>query len=188
MSADGLDQVRGLMAVLMQGESTGDEDAVLLRWDRGWAALEAAVPEGAVRPRVFVEEWAEPPMAAGAWVPDLVRRAGGEPFVAPPGTSDLAVSWEEVLEFDPQLVLLAVRGQGLQLAPESWMTIEGWNRVEAAAEGRVLSVDDSLLLRPTLRLLDGATLLQALIGEAFWGWKSVHHPGIRRLDKGKRDN
>jgi iron complex transport system substrate-binding protein len=42
------------------------------------AAVEAAVA-GRGRPRVLVLEWTDPPFLAGHWVPELVRRAGGEP-------------------------------------------------------------------------------------------------------------
>lgn len=36
------------------------------------------------RPVVYCEEWSDPPMAAGNWVPEAVRAAGGRyPFVAP---------------------------------------------------------------------------------------------------------
>jgi len=36
------------------------------------------------RPIVYCEEWSDPPMAAGNWVPDAVRAAGGRyPFVDP---------------------------------------------------------------------------------------------------------
>src|SRR5207247_2488681 len=33
---------------------------------------------GRRRPRVFVNEWLEPPYAAGHWVPELVAAAGGD--------------------------------------------------------------------------------------------------------------
>ena len=37
------------------------------------------------RLRVYIEEWHDPPMASGNWVPELVRLAGGEPFPLRPG-------------------------------------------------------------------------------------------------------
>ena len=143
-----------------------DQDGDRRLWDEGWAALAARVPDGAPRPRVYIEEFRCPPKAAGGWVPDMVRIAGGEPFLTPPGSGDWEVSWEEMMEFDPQLVLLL----GLDRAPEEWMAIEGWDRVEAAREGRIYSVEGKPFSAPGLDLLDGGRLLQALIGEAFWGW------------------
>lgn len=160
---------------------SGEAEALAQAWDRGWAALSARIPAGATRPRVFIEEWHQPPMAAGNWVPDLVRRAGGEPFMLTPGSLSLEVSWEEVMEFDPQLVLISLCGLGLKQAPEQWLKIEGWDRVDAAAAGRVFSVEDSLFNRPSMGLLEGGRLLQGLIGEGFWGWPRVQDARLLRL-------
>jgi iron complex transport system substrate-binding protein len=42
-----------------------------------YAALQATVPPAA-KPKVYMEEWHEPPYVAGSWVPDMVTLAGGE--------------------------------------------------------------------------------------------------------------
>jgi len=178
-----LAEVRGCLAELGRALDLGQAaEALARRWDEGWASLDAAVPPGAERPRVFIEEWHQPPMAAGNWVPDMVRAAGGEAFLTAPGSQSLEVSWEEVMEFDPQIVVLSVCALGLSHAPENWMKMEGWDRVEAAREGRIFSVDDSLFNRPSLGLLDGGRILQSLIGEAFWGRQSCRDPRVRRLE------
>jgi iron complex transport system substrate-binding protein len=177
-----LAEVRSCLLELGGALGLSDEAEVLAQaWDGAWAALSARIPEGAVRPRVFIEEWHQPPMAAGNWVPDLVRRAGGEPFLLTPGSLSLEVSWEEVMEFDPQVVVVSICGLGLKQAPGQWMKIEGWNRVDAAAAGRVFSVDDSLFNRPSMGLLDGGRLLQGLIGESFWGWPRLQDSRVLRL-------
>ena len=48
------------------------EDRARDRIDR----LRSATPDGDDRPVVYCEEWGDPPMAAGNWVPDAVRVAG----------------------------------------------------------------------------------------------------------------
>jgi ABC-type Fe3+-hydroxamate transport system substrate-binding protein len=83
------------------------------------------------RPRVYIQVGAQPPLAAEQAVQDRVRAAGGEPFLIPPGGST-RVSWEELMEFDPQLVLYAVRGQGRAFDPSEFLGIEGWDKTEAA--------------------------------------------------------
>ena len=50
------------------------------------AAVERAVA-GRPRPRVLVLEWTDPPYLAGHWVPELVRRAGGQPVGAFPASA-----------------------------------------------------------------------------------------------------
>jgi ABC-type Fe3+-hydroxamate transport system substrate-binding protein len=145
--------------------------------------LAGRVPPGAVRPRVFILRGSRPPRAAGDGVPDLVAVIGGEAFLPTPGSPGLEVSWEEVMEFDPQFVLISLCPPEKDpcFAPEDWMKIEGWNRVEAAAMGRVFSVETCLFSRPDAGLLEDARFLQDLVGEAFWGWPPCPDPRLRRL-------
>jgi len=120
-------------------------------------------------------------MAAGNWVPDLVRLVGGEPFLLPPGSLSRELSWEELMEFDPQVVIYSICGLGLKRAPEEFLRVEGWDKTEAARKRAVFSVDDDLFNRPGPRLLEGGRLLQHLIGESYWGWPKVESVALRRL-------
>lgn len=154
---------------------------MLRRWDDGWARVSEKVPSHAPRPRVFAQAWHDPPRVFGDWMPDLLRLAGGEPFLTPPGSQSLDVSWEEVMEFDPQVVLISLPGIGLDYDPRDWLETEGWDRVEAAVSGRVACLDPALFSRPSLALLDAAGIVQGLIGEAAWGWPAGDDPRVRRL-------
>jgi len=118
-------------------------------------------------------------------VPDLVARIGGEPFMATPGSLGLEVTWEEVMEFDPHFVLISLcpPDPGSGFAPEDWMQIEGWNRVDAAARGLVFAVDACLFARQDAGLMADARLLQDLVGEAFWGWPPCMDARVRRLKR-----
>lgn len=71
---------------------------------------------GRPRPRVLVLEWTDPPYLAGHWVPELVRRAGGEPVGAVEGGRSVAVAWEALPAAD--VVLIAPCGFGLDAALE----------------------------------------------------------------------
>ena len=150
-------------------------------FEAGLASLGTRVPADAPRPRVYVEEWHQPPMAAGNWVPDLVRLAGGEPFLMAPGSLSREVSWEEVMEFDPQVVIYSICGLGLKRAPEEFLKVEGWDKTEAAKKRAVFTIDDDLFNRPGMRLIEGGKLMQGLIGEAYWGWDKVTSQALRRL-------
>ena len=60
--------------------------------------VDRALDAGHERPVVYCEEWSDPPMAAGNWVPDAVAAAGGRyPFVAP-GERSQEVDDEAVAE------------------------------------------------------------------------------------------
>jgi iron complex transport system substrate-binding protein len=74
------------------------------------AAVERAVAHRP-RPRVLVLEWTDPAYLAGHWVPELVRRAGGQPVGALPGERSVAAAWADLPEAD--LVVVAPCGYDL---------------------------------------------------------------------------
>ncbi|MFC7068029.1 helical backbone metal receptor [Halobaculum lipolyticum] len=109
------------------------------------------------RPVVYAEEWGEPPMAAGNWVPDAVAAAGGRcPFVAP-GERSRAVDADDVAAAEPDHAVLHWCGENR--APSATAFADrGWD-VDAA----VHVVDDALLNQPGPRLIDGVETLAALL-------------------------
>jgi iron complex transport system substrate-binding protein len=119
----------------------------------------AAVRERAPvdRPVVYCEEWADPPMAAGNWVPDAVEAAGGRyPFV-PAGERSREADTDAVRDADPDHAVVHLCGTGEQ------------TDVDPAArwglDADVHVVDDSLLNQPSPRLVDGIEHLAGLLRE-----------------------
>lgn len=131
-------------------------------------------------PRVYIQVGVDPPLAAEEAVQARVRAAGAEPFRIPPGGSR-RVSWEEVMEFEPQLVLYAVRGQGRAFDPGEFLGIEGWDRTEAAVMRRVYSCDAELFDPAAGRLDEGEAVLKGLLAENFLGGSEFESPWVRRL-------
>ncbi|WP_253738443.1 helical backbone metal receptor [Halohasta salina] len=112
-----------------------------------------ALADGEARPVVYCEEWSDPPMAAGNWVPDAVEAVGGQyPFVAP-GERSQEVDRDTVAAADPDHAVLHICGTGEQVSP-SRLGDRGWE-LDAA----VHVVDDSLLNQPSPRLIEGIELL-----------------------------
>lgn len=127
--------------------------------DRRLAAVDDRVKRGlaadetATRPVVYCEEWSDPPMAAGNWVPDAIAAAGGRyPFVDP-GERSQEVDRETVAAADPDHVVLHICGTGDQVSADR-LTDRGWQ-----LDASVHVVDDSLLNQPSPRLIDGIELL-----------------------------
>jgi iron complex transport system substrate-binding protein len=121
------------------------------------------------RRRVFILEWIEPPFGAGHWVPDLVVAAGGEPVLARPGDRSVAVTWEEIAAAQPEIIVVAPCGFGLdQAGAQARMILD---LVPDTAE--VWAIDaDAVMVRPGPRLVDGVEALASLI----------HGVGARRAD------
>jgi iron complex transport system substrate-binding protein len=115
------------------------------------------------RPRIYIEEWDKPPMAAGNWVPEMVLAAGGEPFNRELGQLSREISWEELMEFDPEIAVYSICGVGLHFDPAAFLRVEGWNTLQAAKAGAVYSVNDDYFNIPGPRLAQGVALLRELM-------------------------
>lgn len=113
---------------------------------------------GVSRPTVYCEEWSDPPMVAGNWVPEVVVAAGGTYPFRDPGERSREVTREEVTAADPEYVILHVCGRGDRVDPETVRERE-WGLDGA----KVRVVDDSLLNQPSPRLVEGVERLAALV-------------------------
>jgi iron complex transport system substrate-binding protein len=108
------------------------------------------------RPVVYCEEWGDPPMAAGNWVPDAVAAAGGRYPFCDPGDRSQEVTRERVERADPEHVVIHHCGHGDHADPDL-LADRGW---ELDAEVHVL--DDDLLNQPSPALFDGIETLADL--------------------------
>jgi iron complex transport system substrate-binding protein len=116
----------------------------------------AAALAGRPRPRVLVLEWTDPPFLPGHWVPELVRRAGGEPISGVDGGRSVAVSWAEIADGQrPDAVVVTPCGYGLDGACEQAAA------VTAQLPGVPLVAIDSAsyVVRAGPRLVDGIEAL-----------------------------
>jgi iron complex transport system substrate-binding protein len=147
-------------AVLTLGERLGATDsaaAVATRMRGRLDAVRKAVGGATARPRVFVAEWLDPPYAAGHWVPEMVWIAGGEEIAGRPGERSFRTSWPEVLQEDPELVVLAPCGYDLErtLAEASGVDLGGCAAVAVDANAH--------FSRPAPRVVEGVELLAHLL-------------------------
>jgi iron complex transport system substrate-binding protein len=129
------------------------------------------------KPRVYIEEWPalqdssgklNPPMVSGNWVPEVLRIAGGREL---PGTSrelSREVTLEEITLFDPEMIVLSICGAGTTAEKFLITSRAGWEGITAVKEGNIFVIDDSLLNRPGLRLIEGAQRLYA------WMFEMLH--------------
>lgn len=157
-----------------------------------------AVEAAGNRPRVAVIEWLDPPMAAGNWVPELLRLAGGDDALAATSTNgaDSAsgqagatepdapakshwIDWADVAAADPDVVLLTPCGFELDRVVSEARSAAVWPHLvglRATREGRLVAVDGHHLFnRPGPRLVDSLELLAELL-----------HPGVFQFAATKR--
>ena len=142
------------------------------------AALDSPEP----RPRVVCIEWTDPLMVGGHWVPEMVRLAGGLDVLGDEEAPSRYVSWDEVVDAQPQVMIVMPCGydlaKTLELVPEV-ATRPGFDELEAVRTGRVVAVDGSAYFsRPGPRIVQGLEILAAAVraepgdpapeGAAYW--------------------
>jgi iron complex transport system substrate-binding protein len=114
---------------------------------------------GAIRPRVFCEEWGKPLIASQKWVAELVEAAGGE-FLGVPGAQQSA---DAVMAQNPDVLIAAWCGAGDRVPLEKITRDRGWNEMRAVKQGRVYCINDEFLNTPAPTLLSGLRALAAAI-------------------------
>lgn len=71
---------------------------------------------GRRRPRVLALEWLDPPFAPGHWIPEMIDAAGGENLAGTVGSRSVEIPWADIEGLDPDRLLLAPCGYGLEQA------------------------------------------------------------------------
>ena len=102
---------------------------------------------GRPRPTVVMLEWTDPIFAMGNWAPALVEVANGEPLCGNKGRHSFAIPFEQVLEADPDFLIVAPCGFDFKRACEEQPVLEaypGWNDLKAVRTGRVAFADGNL--------------------------------------------
>jgi iron complex transport system substrate-binding protein len=115
------------------------------------------------RPRVALLEWLDPPFSTGHWNPELIRLAGGEDGLGREGAKSVALRWEDVIAYRPEVVVIACCGfTAERTMPETAVLgrLPGWPDLPAVRDGRVHVADGAAYFsRPGPRLLDSLELL-----------------------------
>ena len=120
-------------------------------------------------PSVFCAEWLDPLYNSGHWMPELVEYAGGVEVMGRPGDPSIPVSLDSVIEKDPEVILFAVCGYGVERTlrelPSALKTDTRWDKQLAAfRNGRVYVLDGpSYYNRSGPRLVTGLEILAGLL-------------------------
>ncbi|GLY22372.1 ABC transporter substrate-binding protein [Micromonospora sp. NBRC 101691] len=154
-----LDEVLGTILAVGRRAGVPERAEALVAALRDRLAAVAAAVAGQHRPRVAVVEWADPPFAAGHWIPDLVSAAGGTPVAAHPGARSAPTTWSALTDAAPEVVL--VTPCGFDLAGATGQAEQVAARFPGTA---VWAVDaDALVVRPGPRLVDGVEAIAAIL-------------------------
>jgi iron complex transport system substrate-binding protein len=140
------------------------------------------------RPRVFCLEWLDPVYCSGHWMPEMVEIAGGVDALGRKGTDSVRISWDDVLKWAPEVLIVTPCGFNLEKVIEQapqLFAYPGWSELPAVRDDRVYAVDaNSYFARPGPRVVDGTELLAHLIHPEFVEWKGSQE-AFRRIEFSK---
>lgn len=121
----------------------------------------------APRPRVVCLEWVDPQMVAANWMPELIELAGATNTLTRAGERTVYSRWEDVVAFDPEVLVVAPCGFDLERAWGELAILErlpGWNQLAAVRGGRVWAADGNAYFnRSGPRLIDSLEILAWLV-------------------------
>jgi iron complex transport system substrate-binding protein len=130
------------------------------------ARIEAVVERtrrAALRPRVMVLEWIDPPFSSGHWTPELVEMAGGVEGIGRSGMPSVTTAWEDIAAWAPEAMIIACCGYSVERTLVDLPILRGrpgWAELPCVRDGRVYVVDGSAYFsRPGPRLVDSLEIL-----------------------------
>ena len=126
------------------------------------------------RPRAFCMEWMDPIYCCGHWVPEMIRIAGGIDELGREGTDSVRISWDDVVRWAPEVLIVMPCGFHMEKAAEQarrLFSYPGWCDLPAVQQGRVYAVDaNSYFARPGPRVVEGTELLAHLLHPDHFEW------------------
>jgi iron complex transport system substrate-binding protein len=163
--------VEGILGYIRRlGAMVGAADRAAAYAEKAKAHIEmvrAAAARLPRRPKVYFEEWDEPPITGIRWVAELVRIAGGDDIF--PERAERPLAKDRILA-DPQEAarrmpdIVIGSWCGKRFRPEKVAAREGWADVPAVRDGELHEVKSPIILQPgPAALFDGLDALHAII-------------------------
>ena len=119
------------------------------------------------RPRMYFEEWDEPPITGIRWVAELMRIAGGDDVFPERAAEPLAkqrilADAGEVVRRAPDIIVGSWCGK--KFRPERVAARPGWDAIPAVRDGELHEVKSPLILQPgPAALTDGLRALADIV-------------------------
>ena len=119
------------------------------------------------RPRVACLEWIDPLMAGGNWIPEMVEIAGGSYGLAAAGEHSPTITWETLLELQPEVIILMPCGFKIPQSQTDLPVLTShpdWKKLPAVQSGRVYIADGNAYFnRPGPRIVESVEMLAEIL-------------------------
>ena len=159
-----LDYIRRLGALVSVVDKA---NALAVRLQQGLDDIAAAARVLPRRPKVYFEEWDDPPITGIRWVAELIRIAGGDDIFPERAAESLAKQRiledpDEVIHRAPDIILGSWCGKKFQ--PGKVAARPGWSAIPAVRDGELHEIKSPLILQPgPAALTDGVAAIAAII-------------------------
>ena len=119
------------------------------------------------RKKVICIEWLDPLYVAGHWIPELIEIAGGINGLSTKGQRSYKISFSEIIDFDPDVVLFMPCGFDLErtlreserlTCHRDWKSLSAYNNNELFALNAL-----SYFSRPSPRVVTGLEIISKII-------------------------
>lgn len=152
-----------------------DKGLVLMRdMQAKLGAIQDAAAKLPRRPRIYFEEWDEPPISAIRWVSELMGIAGGDdcfPELAQNamGKQRIIADSDEIVRRNPDIIIGSWCGK--KFRPEKVAARAGWQNVSAVKHGQLFEIKSCDILQPgPAALTDGVAQLHRIVMD----WSQTH--------------
>ena len=161
--------IAGILAMIRTvGALVGvpDKADALARGFEDRLARIAAGANGALRPRVYFEEWDDPLISGIGWVSELVGIAGGKDVFpelsAKKSATERIVAPGAVIAAAPDVILASWCGK--KVVPDKIRRRPGWDAIPAVRNGRIVEIKSTVILQPgPAALTDGLDAIAAAL-------------------------
>jgi len=119
------------------------------------------------KPRIYFEEWDDPPISAIRWVSELIELAGGQdcfPELALEalGKNRIIADSHQIVQRNPDIIIGSWCGK--KFRPETVISRPGWDQINAVRTGQVFEIKSPDILQPgPAALTDGLAQLHQIV-------------------------
>lgn len=128
----------------------------------------AAVEPPPRRPRVYFEEWHDPPVSCICWVSELIERAGGEDVFAEfrrrAAAAERAVATSAIVAAAPEIMIASWCGK-----PVDWRRVRsrpGWAQLPCVQANQLYEIPSDQILQPGFGLVTGYEKIKSIVRQA----------------------
>ncbi len=116
---------------------------------------------------VLLLEWIDPLFNCGHWIPHQISYAGGIDMLSHPSGDSIVVSWEKIVLYNPEIIVIAPCGFNIQRTLADMQFLEEkseWKTLRAVQNGNVYIADFDMFTQPSAStLVNGIECLAKMI-------------------------